>query len=120
MRVAVIGSRSAGIDTLGLILNALPAGCSEIISGGANGVDMLAKKAASRLNVKFTCVRPRYEKYGRAAPLYRNNVIIEKADCVLAFWDGKSKGTRQAICCCINRRKPFRIFLLQSRQSILS
>jgi hypothetical protein len=118
MRVAVIGSRSAGNETLAMILRELPAGCSEIISGGAKGVDFFAKKAAGRLGLKYTCIRPRYQKYGRAAPLYRNNAIIEKADFVIAFWDGRSKGTRQAIACCISRRKPFRIFLINMRDMI--
>lgn len=120
MRVAVIGSRDAGSETLGMILRELPAGCSEIISGGAKGVDFLARQAASKLHLKYSCVRPRYHKYGRAAPLYRNNTIIEMSDCVLAFWDGRSRGTRQAIACCISRRKPFKIFLLNTRDLISS
>jgi hypothetical protein len=118
MKVAVIGSRTAGSDTLAMILRELPAGCSEIISGGAKGVDSFAKSAAGKLRIKYTCIRPRYQKYGRAAPLYRNNAIIEKADIVLAYWDGRSKGTRQAIACCISRRKPFKIFLLNTRDMI--
>jgi hypothetical protein len=120
MKVAVIGSRNAGSETLAMILKELPAGCSEIISGGAGGVDLFAKKAAVRLHLKYTCIRPRYQLYGRAAPLYRNNTIIERADCVLAFWDGCSKGTRQAIACCIQRRKPFKIFLINMHDMIPS
>ena len=118
MKVAVIGSRNAGSETLKMILRELPPGCSEIISGGANGADLFAKKAASKLHLKYTCIRPRYQKYGRAAPLYRNNAIIERADCVLAFWDGRSKGTQQAIACCISRRKPFKIFLVNMHDMI--
>ena len=40
---------------------------------------------------------PNYEKYGRIAPLKRNITIIENADMVLAFWDGKSRGTKFTI-----------------------
>jgi uncharacterized phage-like protein YoqJ len=118
MRVAIIGSRNAGPETLTKILNELPRGCSEIISGGARGVDSMAKKAAAKLKIKYTCFRPRYQKFGRAAPLVRNNAIIERADCVLAFWDGKSKGTMHALGYCIKCRKPFKIFIISAHDVI--
>lgn len=115
MKVAVIGSRSARPETLAQIMNVLPAGCSEIISGGAAGIDLLAQRAADTLHLHYTCIRPRYRRYGRAAPLIRNRSIVDRADLVLAFWDGRSKGTRQALGYCIRSRKPFRIFLIDSR-----
>lgn len=48
------------------------------------------------------CVQhlPEYALYARAAPLKRNITIIENADIVLAFWDGKSKGTKFVIDSC--------------------
>ncbi len=120
MKVAVIGSRNAGEETYDMILRQLPKGCSEIITGGARGVDALAKKAAVRLGLKCTSIRPRYQRYGRAAPLVRNVDIVENADCVLAFWDGRSRGTRHALGCCIKFRKPFKIFLINRRSIPLS
>lgn len=118
MKVAVIGSRNASPGTLDTILKQLPQGCSEIISGGAGGVDLLAKKAAIQRGIKYTCIRPNYVKYGRIAPLIRNSEIVDSADCLLAFWNGYSKGTRHAIVCCIKRRKPFRIFLINAHNFI--
>ena len=118
MKIAIIGSRSAGPETFDMILRHLPAGCTEIISGGAKGTDSYAHRAALKLNLKFTCIRPLYRKFGRVAPLYRNYAIIDRADCVLAFWDGCSKVTRQAIACCINRHKPFKVFLINMRDKI--
>lgn len=115
MKVAVIGSRHVGADTYRMILRQLPKGCSQIISGGACGVDSLAKRAAAELGVKYVCIRPRYQRYGRSAPLVRNIDIVENADCVLAFWDGESKGTRHALGCCIKLGKPFKIFLINRR-----
>jgi hypothetical protein len=118
MKVAIIGSRGTGIEIMSMILRELPASCREVISGGSSGVDFFAKKAAGRLHIKYTCVRPRYQKYGRAAPFIRNSSIIEKADCVLAFWDGRSQSTRQAIALCLNKRKPFKIFLINKQDMI--
>ena len=96
MKVAVIGSR-------GLVLNIsdirtyLPAVADEIVSGGAKGVDALAKIFAQENNYKYTEFLPEYEKYGKAAPLKRNDDIINYADMVVALWDGKSKGTKYVI-----------------------
>lgn len=118
MKVAVIGSRDACESAFNAILEQIPAGCSEIVSGGARGIDFLAKKAAKELGLKFTCCRPNYRKYGRFAPLVRNSEIVDRADYVLAFWDGASKGTRHVLICCIKRRKPFRIFLLNKNHFI--
>ena len=94
MKVAVIGSRSLTVDDLGKYL---PEGTTEIISGGARGVDACTRNYAIAHNIKLTEFLPEYEKYGRRAPLKRNITIIENADTVLAFWDGKSNGTRFVI-----------------------
>ncbi|MGN1090332.1 MAG: hypothetical protein ACI4Q6_08030 [Huintestinicola sp.] len=94
MKVAVIGSRGLNVSNLG---DYLPEDTTEIISGGAKGVDSCAREYALSRDIKITEFLPEYEKYGRAAPLKRNITIIRNADLVLAFWDGKSKGTKFVI-----------------------
>ncbi|MDE5993459.1 MAG: DUF2493 domain-containing protein [Oscillospiraceae bacterium] len=94
MKVAVIGSRGLTIDNLEKYL---PPETTEIISGGAKGIDTCAKEYAIAHNIKLTEFLPEYEKYGKNAPLKRNITIIENADIVLAFWDGRSNGTRFVI-----------------------
>ena len=94
MKVAVIGSRGLTVDNLEKYL---PPETTEIISGGAKGIDTCAKEYAAANNIKLTEFLPEYEKYGKSAPLRRNITIIENADIVLAFWDGKSNGTRFVI-----------------------
>ena len=94
MKVAVIGSRGLTIDDLGKYL---PEGTTEIVSGGAKGIDSCARDYALAHNIKLTEFLPDYKRYGRAAPLKRNLQIIEYSDIVLAFWDGKSKGTKYVI-----------------------
>ncbi len=94
MKVAVIGSRSLTIPNLG---DYLPQDTTEIISGGAKGVDTCAREYALSHGIKITEYLPEYEKYGKAAPLKRNITIIQNADLVLAFWNGKSKGTKFVI-----------------------
>lgn len=108
MKVAVIGSRGLTVENLE---NYLPADTTEIVSGGAVGVDTSAKEYARSNNLKLTEFLPEYEKYGRKAPLKRNIKIIEYADTVLAFWDGKSHGTAFVIRNCKSMNVPVTVFI---------
>ena len=107
MRVAVIGSRGLQIDHLE---DYLPDDVTEIVSGGAKGVDTCARNYALRHGLKLTEFLPEYGKYGRGAPLRRNIAIIEYADLVLAFWDGKSRGTKFVIDNCKKRNIPVVVY----------
>lgn len=109
MKVAVIGSRGLVVENLG---DYLPSETTEIVSGGARGIDGCAREYALRHGLKLTEYLPEYDRYGRAAPLKRNITIIESADMVLAFWDGKSRGTRYVIDNCKKRNIPVEIHIL--------
>lgn len=106
MKIAIVGSRGLCGD----ISSFIPKGVSEIISGGAVGIDKCAEEYAKKNNIKMTVIRPNYKEFGRSAPLIRNLEIIDRADLVLAFWDGKSNGTRFVIEKCREREKKVRIF----------
>lgn len=108
MRVAVVGSRGLTVNDLGKYL---PEDTTEIISGGARGVDSSAREYALAHNIKLTEFLPEYGKYGRSAPLKRNITIIENADIVLAFWDGVSHGTKFVIDNCGRMNVPCQIFI---------
>ena len=102
MKVAIIGSRNLVINDL---QNYLPETVTEIVSGGAKGIDACAKEYALAHGLKLTEFLPEYAKYGRSAPLKRNLQIIEYADEVIAFWDGKSAGTKYVIDNCRKMNK---------------
>lgn len=91
MKVAIIGSRSLTVQNLG---EYLPQGVTEIVSGGAKGIDTCAREYAHQAGLKLTEFLPQYQRYGRGAPLRRNLEIIDYADEVIAFWDGQSRGTK--------------------------
>lgn len=107
MKVAVIGSRELQVNHLE---DYLPDHVTEIVSGGAQGIDTCAKSYALRHGLKLTEFLPEYAKYGRGAPLRRNITIIEHADLVLAFWDGKSRGTKFVIDNCKKRNIPVAVY----------
>lgn len=112
MRVAVIGSRGLSVADLGKYL---PEITTEIVSGGARGVDTSAREYALAHGIKLTEFLPEYDKYGRSAPLKRNITIIENADVVLAFWDGSSRGTKFVIDNCKSLGVPVKVFVPTNR-----
>ena len=93
MKIAVIGSRNICEVNVGAYLE----GCEEVVSGGAIGVDSCAAEYAKEKGLKLTLFLPQYERYGHAAPIVRNQQIVDYADRVVAFWDGSSKGTMSVI-----------------------
>lgn len=108
MKLAVIGSRNLSVN----IDEYIPSGVSEIVSGGASGVDSCAADYARRNGIKLTEFLPEYKKYGRGAPLKRNELIAEYADAAIAFWDGKSRGTKYTIDAFKKRGKKVEVILV--------
>lgn len=90
MKVAVIGSRSIKNAD---ISQYIPKEATEIITGGAVGVDKLAEREARIRNIPLTVYKPDYVSHGKSAPLIRNKLIAESCDTLIAFWDGSSRGT---------------------------
>lgn len=107
MKVAVIGSRGLTVKNLEKYL---PAGTTEIVSGGARGVDASAREFALSKGIKLTEFLPDYGRYGRTAPLRRNIEIIKYSDLVLAFWDGSSRGTKFVIDNCRRTGRAVRVY----------
>lgn len=118
MKVAVIGSRSLDESCYGLIGQNLPSGCSEIISGGARGIDAMAEKYAAENNLRITVIRPDYESFDKAAPLIRNSSIVSRADFVLILWDGSSRGSLNVIMTCMKTNKPYKLVLVKKKDKV--
>lgn len=102
--VAIVGSRSFTDYTLlkNTIDSLYPdrAGIKEIVSGGAYGADRLAERYAHEFGLTMIQLRPKWRNngvYNPRAGFERNETIVARADHVVAFWDGKSTGTRDSI-----------------------
>lgn len=108
MKVAIIGSRTLQLKDLEQYL---PQEVTEIVSGGACGIDTCAKNYAIEHHIQLTEFLPNYKKYGKSAPLKRNLEIIQYADIVIAFWDGKSHGTKFVIDNCRHLEKEIKIYI---------
>ena len=104
-----MGSREPGSFTVLRMLDEIPRNCSELVSGGAKGIDAMARECARLLRIPCTEFLPDYARFGRGAPHARNLQIIRYADLVLAFWDFSSPGTRDTILACRKEGVPCKI-----------
>lgn len=107
--VAIIGSRD--FDRLDLVVEyvqALPKG-TVVVSGGARGVDRIATVTAHNAGLVTKVFYPDWEGLGKGAGFARNAQIIEAADRVVAFWDGKSTGTLDSIKKAMAAKKPIEV-----------
>jgi hypothetical protein len=96
MKVAVIGSRTFSdyklvketLSTLNITL---------LVSGGAMGADSLGEQYANSKEIPTKIFYPDWKKHGKKAGFLRNTDIINESELIVAFWDGKSKGTLDSI-----------------------
>lgn len=96
-RIAIVGSRGWGNKQAVIdLVRALPLG-TVVVTGGARGVDSIAEEEALKCGLVVAVCRASFEQWGRAAGPVRNKIIVDLADEVFAFWDGKSPGTKNTI-----------------------
>lgn len=118
MKVLVCGSRRFSNDALArkwieaYMRQLVPKG-STVIHGGASGADTMAAEASLELGLVrrlqvggpvpedgwiAVAFLPDWKKYGKRAGFVRNDEMLDqKPDLVIAFWNGKSKGTKYTI-----------------------
>lgn len=69
----------------------------EIVSGTAQGADTLGEQYASEKGYKLTQFPAEWDKYGKGAGFRRNVLMAKYSDYLIAFWNGKSRGTHHMI-----------------------
>jgi len=102
MKVIIAGSR--GIVDYSFVVAAIEAGIqhlgitpTEIVSGGARGVDQLGERFAREKGIIIKKFIPYWNTLGKKAGMLRNKDMGDYADCLIALWDGESRGTKQMI-----------------------
>ena len=110
MKLAIIGSRVIENLNLSKYINEKP---DVVISGGAKGIDTIAWKWAVENGIEIIVHKPNYNKHGKWAALRRNDIIIDEADKIIAFWNGKSTGTKYVIERAKKLNKPLEIILIE-------
>lgn len=111
MRVIVAGSREGfvarnvfeAIEHSGFVI-------TEIVSGGARGVDRDGEYYAKLNSIPIRQFIPDWDGKGKSAGILRNIEMANYGDALVAVWDGKSKGTKHMIEIMKNQGKPVYIY----------
>jgi hypothetical protein len=97
VRIAVVGSREyPNMPLVRDTIRLLPRS-AVVVSGAARGVDRTAADAAREYGLAVTEYPANWNAYGKTAGFIRNQQIVDDADCLIAFWDGKSNGTAHSV-----------------------
>jgi len=98
MKVLVCGSRHFNdYERLSAVLE--PLDIDQIIEGGARGADTLARKYGEFCNIPVVEYLADWNTHGKRAGPIRNSQMLREGrpNLVVAFWDGKSPGTKDMI-----------------------
>lgn len=107
MKVGIVGSRNFNdIVLFEMSLGFIAPYITVIISGGAKGADSMTKDYAKKHSIEYIEYLPDWNKYGKAAGPIRNEDIVKNSDIIVAFWDGKSRGTKSTIDIAQKMKKP--------------
>jgi hypothetical protein len=99
MKIIVAGSRNiTNKNSIFSVLEGTKFNITELVSGGARGVDSIAEDWAQLKGISIRRFLPNYNTNNpRYAPLLRNVAMADYADGLIAIWDGQSKGTLHMI-----------------------
>lgn len=100
-RVIIAGSRSFDdydmlVKTMDMVLQNITDEI-QVVCGMAAGADTLGERYAKERGFQIAYFPADWKKYGRAAGFNRNVEMAKNADALVAFWDGKSKGTKHMV-----------------------
>lgn len=88
---------------------------TEVVSGMAKGADSLGIRwAEGWVDVKEFPAD--WEQYGKAAGHIRNQQMSQYGDVLVAFWDGRSTGTKSMIEKMVQAMKPVHIYFYRGKK----
>lgn len=90
---------------------------ADLIIHGAcpNSPDMWASEICKEMNIPVKEYPADWNAYGKSAGHIRNRKMVDDADFVLCFWDGKSNGTGGVIKYCIEKKKDFQVAFVKGK-----
>lgn len=89
-----------------------------VVSGGARGVDSVAVEAARQRGLATEVFEADWDRLGKRAGIDRNARMIDTVDGLVAFWDGKSRGTQHAIQCAKTRGIWVRVYVIDGHRDV--
>lgn len=111
MKVIIAGSRIISNENyIFYILDTFNFNNWTIVSGGAKGIDSLAKQYSIIKNIPFIEMKADWDKYGKSAGYIRNIEMANISNGLIAFWDQKSKGTKMMIDIMLKQKKEIKVY----------
>lgn len=110
-RVGVVGSRGFPYKAMVVDYMVWDFRDSDIcVSGGCKvGVDAWVKELCRRELYAYEEIPADWDKHGKKAGFLRNTELVDDINRLVAFWDGKSRGTRDTIIKALERGLPVEI-----------
>lgn len=81
-----------------------------IIVGDARGADAMAARYAAKRNIPVKVCRANWKEYPKTAGFILNQEMLAQATHLIAFWNGKSRGTQHIIALAQRKGIPCRVF----------
>lgn len=134
MKVAIVGSRKfAAMDAVRAYVRRLPRDTVVVSGAGEHhrealpraqwGVDEHAEDEAERCGLVIVSYPAQWKRpdgtIDRGAGFARNGLIAAQADRVVAFWDQKSRGTRDTIEKALKMRRPVEIYVYRPETGVM-
>lgn len=115
MRIIIAGSREynnyeEAVKLIDKFIKDVNSSNVVIVSGGAKGADKIGEEYAARNDLDCVVYKANWGKYGKQAGIIRNGEMAKNADCLLAFWDGESRGTYNMVNTAKKRKLKVRVF----------
>ena len=83
------------------------------LSGDCRGADALGIRYAKEGRFTIEHYPAEWQKYGKIAGPKRNEIMAQRCDFVICFWDGKSRGTRSMIDLAKKYKREIRIKMIK-------
>jgi len=91
-----------------------------IASGGSKGADSLAEKYALENGLKCVVFVAEWDRYAKASGMIRNRKIVDYSDELIAFYDGRSPGTKNTIMLANQSNKKIKVVLYEGNEKTCS
>ena len=85
-------------------------------SGGCRGADRMGERFARENGFEVRYFFANWKLFGRSAGPIRNEQMARNCDCVICFWDGRSRGTKNMIDLARQYGKKLRVYRLDQLQ----
>lgn len=86
-----------------------------LVLGGARGADNAGLQLACRAGLQHEIMEADWDKHGKKAGPIRNKEMAKVSNVLIAFWDGKSKGTKNMIDTALGRGMEVHVYRYDNR-----